>query len=175
MKRRSSGGPDVPLSTGQSMDSFLAHRRGSLPVEMLATSFSGKNERNVSVANRVPRLLRHVPFARQFFLQRKTCSWKAYIISFTSFCLKRRIIIIISVIREHGSTRYTRYTVWSLFFGTFTIHVYEMLFVRLTRRICMFSGPHWNDHRIFTHRRLTNENKLDDKICESIHTMMIFV
>ncbi|XP_022182037.1 uncharacterized protein LOC111041894 isoform X6 [Myzus persicae] len=41
MKRRSSGGPDVLLSTGQSMDSFLAHRRGSLPVEILATSFSG--------------------------------------------------------------------------------------------------------------------------------------
>lgn len=42
MKRRSSGGPDVLLSTGQSMDSFLAHRRGSLPVEILATSFSGE-------------------------------------------------------------------------------------------------------------------------------------
>ncbi|XP_025422331.1 high affinity cAMP-specific 3',5'-cyclic phosphodiesterase 7A-like isoform X3 [Sipha flava] len=41
MKRRSSGGSDVLLSTGQSMDSFLAHRRGSLPVEILATSFSG--------------------------------------------------------------------------------------------------------------------------------------
>ncbi|VVC41339.1 Hypothetical protein CINCED_3A021436 [Cinara cedri] len=41
MKRRSSGGPDVLLSTGQSMDSFLAHRRGSLPIEILATSFSG--------------------------------------------------------------------------------------------------------------------------------------
>lgn len=44
MKRRSSGGPDVLLSTGQSMDSFLAHRRGSLPVEILATSFSGKSK-----------------------------------------------------------------------------------------------------------------------------------
>lgn len=42
MRRRSSGGPDVLLSTGQSMDSFLAHRRGSLPVEILATSFSGE-------------------------------------------------------------------------------------------------------------------------------------
>lgn len=44
MKRRSSGGPDVLLSTGQSMDSFLAHRRGSLPVEILATSFSGNTK-----------------------------------------------------------------------------------------------------------------------------------
>lgn len=41
MKRRSSGGPDVLLATGHSMDSFLTHRRGSLPVEILATSFSG--------------------------------------------------------------------------------------------------------------------------------------
>ncbi|XP_050522194.1 cAMP-specific 3',5'-cyclic phosphodiesterase 4A-like isoform X3 [Daktulosphaira vitifoliae] len=41
IKRRSSGGLDVLLSTGHSMDSFLAHRRGSLPVEILATSFSG--------------------------------------------------------------------------------------------------------------------------------------
>lgn len=47
MKRRSSGGPDVLLSTGQSMDSFLAHRRGSLPVEILATSFSGKHRHHI--------------------------------------------------------------------------------------------------------------------------------